>query len=546
MKLFIGKRSLSVLLVTIVALTLVLGACSSNNEPEPSASATGSPPASEAPPASSAAATDVSPYAEHLDITWLGPNFYGIPPAADSPTKRLVEEKFNVTLTLPQVDTNNVEQFNLYLSEGKTADFYLTPNDANYLTLLEQGALKEIDFADAKAKMPNYFKVLEQAADFETIKSKYEYEGKNYTVPFTDYAGLATFVMAVRQDWMTKLGITAMPANLDEYTALLRKFTFDDPDGNGKQDTYGTHGVGAYTYAAFGIPAVSSSYMPFYVDNAGKVYPVATTDNKKELLKQVAAWYKEGLVDPEMVTDKRPQQRAKWKDGKFGVLSDHPWWYALSTPENLTEMPKAVNPNAEVAYMEPYEGPHGKGSTEINLFPFQAGLTFGKDTTQEKMDRIMAIKEALVSDVDFYLRVFYGVEGEHYDLDQDGKVKIKPDYAAGEAVTELGINAIFGAIPVGFEMASDKLIANNELDLYKIAMEAKKYPTDTNFNYTGKNEDFEKYAADLKTIVGEFDVKAITGAIDIDAAWPKFVETFMAAGGQKVTDTYQQLYDASK
>lgn len=488
------------------------------------------------------------PFAKHLEITWLGYNAAGVIYPEDHETKAFIEEKFNVTIINPKVDIFNDEQVHLYFAEGKTADL-ISLKTMLYSNLIDQGVFREVDLDQAREKMPNYFKKLESTLDYETIKARTQYNGKNWSIPYSSYTSFTPHIMAIRQDWMDNLGLKNTPATLDEFEDLIRKFTFDDPDRNGKNDTYGIHGVPLYVFGAFGIPvtgslAVTTSGLPFHVDEDGKVFPVAITENKKALLKKVAEWYKEGLIDPESITDDRAKQRAKWKEGKFGILVDNPWWFAYSTKDNLSDMPKQIDPNAELTFIKPFQGPFGKGSSR-GFATVAPGFYFGKDITQEKMDRIMAIKEHIASDDDLYIRLFFGEEGKHFDFDQEGKIIVKPEYANSENVAKAGLGQFYALIPLTLDFAKTYLISEREVALYETSFEAEYYPSDVNFRYQGVNEALIKYQADLNTIVSEFDVKAITGKIDIDAEWDGFVRTFMNAGGQQVVDEYQRLYDES-
>ena len=45
--------------------------------------------------------------------------------------------------------------------------------------------------------------------------------------------------MSYRQDWADKVGITKAPETIDEFYDMIYKFTYNDPDGNGKRDTFG-------------------------------------------------------------------------------------------------------------------------------------------------------------------------------------------------------------------------------------------------------------------------------------------------------------------
>ncbi|MFJ4691121.1 ABC transporter substrate-binding protein [Streptomyces sp. NPDC088766] len=59
-------------------------------------------------------------------------------------------------------------------------------------------------------------------------------DGKTYGVPFSRQA----FNTYIRKDWLQKLGLQA-PTTWDEMTKTAIAFATRDPDGNGKDDTYG-------------------------------------------------------------------------------------------------------------------------------------------------------------------------------------------------------------------------------------------------------------------------------------------------------------------
>lgn len=548
------KRSVVTLLAFIVAFTLVLAACSKNNgnntaSSSPSAAA----PSSSAPAASeSAPASEADPFAEHLEITILGFGDGALNGAQVTPVQKMLEEEFNVTFKIPPVSVASEEQRNLYFAEGNEAD--LTIALGQFTTLIDQGVFKELDMADVEKKMPNWIKSLETVLPYELAKSKVSYKGKYYTLPWANYSAVQPFVQMVRQDWLDNLGITTLPATIDEFTELLRKFTFDDPDKNGKNDTYGTSlrigqypsnsEYGAYLYGAFGIPA---NTLAFYADEQGKIYAIATSENRKKMLKQLAAWYKEGIIDPEMVTDTRALQRDKWQAGKFGILSDHPWWFAPSTPTSLSLSPGTVNPAARTSYMTPYTGPDGfSGSTFVNYAPANHAFYIGVNTPQNKIDRILAIQDRLSADDELYIRMLYGEEGVHYDKDADGKIVPKPEFVIPENMAKAGIGEFFSVKPITWDFVQKYTLVSGDKAAYDISMANKYYPDDVNFGFSGQNEALVKYTADLKTMISEFDFRAIRGEIDLDKEWASFTAKFMEMGGREIIDEYQKLHDEAK
>jgi len=60
-------------------------------------------------------------------------------------------------------------------------------------------------------------------------------DGKVLGFPF---AQLGPMFFAIRRDWLDNLGLEA-PDTFEEAYGVWRAFTFDDPDGNGKDDTHG-------------------------------------------------------------------------------------------------------------------------------------------------------------------------------------------------------------------------------------------------------------------------------------------------------------------
>ncbi|NUR28734.1 MAG: sugar ABC transporter substrate-binding protein [Catenulispora sp.] len=59
-------------------------------------------------------------------------------------------------------------------------------------------------------------------------------KGKTYAVPFSAQAN----VLLVRKDWLDKLGLQP-PKTWDDLATVAQAFTTQDPDGDGKNDTYG-------------------------------------------------------------------------------------------------------------------------------------------------------------------------------------------------------------------------------------------------------------------------------------------------------------------
>ena len=65
------------------------------------------------------------------------------------------------------------------------------------------------------------------------------YNGKNWGVPKVFLEGATGLLPAYNSNWLKKVGYTEPPKTLEQLEDVLTKFAKNDPDGNGKNDTYG-------------------------------------------------------------------------------------------------------------------------------------------------------------------------------------------------------------------------------------------------------------------------------------------------------------------
>ncbi|GAA0945180.1 sugar ABC transporter substrate-binding protein [Kribbella koreensis] len=99
-------------------------------------------------------------------------------------------------------------------------------NDSSQLgTMVSQGIVREVDLS----KVPGTDQLLASALASATAG-----DGKVYGVPYSAQAS----ALLIRKDWRAKTGLP-VPKTLEQFTALAKAFTTQDPDGNGKADTYG-------------------------------------------------------------------------------------------------------------------------------------------------------------------------------------------------------------------------------------------------------------------------------------------------------------------
>lgn len=247
------------------------------------------------------------------------------------------------------------EKFPVLMASGDLPDIFRT-NAQSYLPQLVEGNLVA-PLDDALAKVGR--DIVGNARDGHLAFG--QYGGKQYAIPGS--YSLKYFAQNIRMDWLDNLGL-AVPVTLDEFRDVARAFTFSDPDGNGKNDTYGT---------AFrqNVNFIDSWFLPFGVApnhhqiglwqvRGGKHTNDWVQPGMKEALLNLADMYREGVIHPESLTFDWNQWWGAYLQNKVGM------WY--HQPRRLSEMNnslmKAGVKNAKMWPIAPPKGPYGQGTAD--------------------------------------------------------------------------------------------------------------------------------------------------------------------------------------
>ncbi len=424
-----GTRSRPVLLTALLAL--VLSACgqtpSAATTPAAPTSGTTSSGATAAPAAATAAPdTSTAPTAapaaggEPVDLElWVSASVSEAgPPPADWAVYDIVREKLGVNLKIVMLPTDFADadaKINAAAAANALPDLFQVNRDTWY-RLVEAGLLAPVD--DLLPQMP------------ERTKTHYSDEQRNKLVTLDGVMyGLAdpgalprTDGLVVRQDWLDKLGLKA-PTNLDEFMTVAKAFTDQDPDGNGKADTYGfgaflespgfySMGLGPrfdFIYGAYGVAGVWNLSQDAFGLNVRNPSYMQATQYVKSLIDAK-------VIDPDWPTLKKDEFRARWKQGKYGMMIEN--FAALSTKANYKDFDTNF-PEGEFAVLAPPAGPDGKRSLGVSV---QSARIFAVSQTAVaagKGPKVAGLLEWMSSDEGYYL-VGFGQEGVNYVRDEKG------------------------------------------------------------------------------------------------------------------------------
>ena len=375
-------------------------------------------------------------------------------------------------------------------------------------------------------------------------------DGKIYGIPsvyFYPVEGkdsIPNRVLWVRRDWSNNLGI-ADPVTLPEFTEMLRAFTFDDPDGDGKKDTLGISGYirdGELRgldpiFGAFGVIQHGATWS----EVNGKVVYNPTKPEMKDALAYLNSLYKEGILDPEFYMLNSSQWMERVYQGKIGVWQGS-WW---EPEQRTTSIVKNTGVDTMVgglikAVHAPV-GPKGFKGNSASL-ALSEGVYF---ITVDSKDPSVSVKlfnwlfSPAGRDYDF------GIEGVNFDV-IDGvrtrSVTNPPDI----------YRRLYHLSYVPWSEGEFKRNALDEVkqdqDLFKFAWEALKVSADdavTSAIPYYKSDSLLEYGPELQKMWIEYAIKIIIGEYPL-SEWDTFVELWNKNGGEVITREMNEYYASTR
>ncbi|RTE11702.1 extracellular solute-binding protein [Paenibacillus whitsoniae] len=393
-------KTLSKVAISLVASSLMLSACSDSKKESKSSTA----------PANSAATSASSDAKkEKLDLKWMViADASAQLPAADKDfVKSVIEEKFNVKLNWTYLPNGQdyTTKLNTMIASGDIPDvFYADGISSN--NYIRDGVARDLTGIVTPAKMPNYFKYWVTEANLKT----YQVQGafKRAPVPYeTNY--YRTFY--IRKDWLDKLNLK-MPTNYDELVNVMKAFTFNDPDGNGKNDTYGFTAAGGGTSVSMDFPEfLKNGFVgDTYVDSNDQFIDVRTDIRMQGVLDDIKKLLDLKVVDPDWFLNKYGQHFDKAAQGKAGIVIGQGRDLAFDNNPAGLQM-KSKQAGQTTADWEPFH-PWEKTGTWVETIPGNPFMISSK-SSDAKVQRSIEILDWLAGEEGFLL-TRYGKEGVDY------------------------------------------------------------------------------------------------------------------------------------
>lgn len=344
------KRITGLLLAAAVAVTAMGCGTKADEAPASSGESTGQ--EAQAPAAESGSQENASGASgERVPIRWLTTGDAAAEVIKDG--DRIIEEinnRLGIDLTVEIVPEGNTEKVNVAMASGDFPDV-VTGDYGTSATQqwIDDGMVIALnDYMDANPDMKAWL----ESYDWSAINGSY------FGIPFITQYNAANALIIMRQDWLDNLGMS-YPETLDDMKAVLEAFTFDDPDGNGQNDTYG--------YSAEKISSANSTpfdwvffgnglkYADYALDANDNVIPWFEDPSFIPSMEYIKGLWDSGVIDPELMLNDTPKKEEKFYQGKIGAMPGALFRHVTRHENSLREL----NPDASIAYGHAPKGPDG-------------------------------------------------------------------------------------------------------------------------------------------------------------------------------------------
>lgn len=231
------------------------------------------------------------------------------------------------------------QKLGLSVNSGDIPDMFVV-SPAQLLMYHEAGLIADLTPAYEAEASANTRDILTQ--DPVALKAA-TIDGKLLGIPLTDASVTSASVLWIRQDWMDKLGIEP-PTSMADVLEISRRFTEEDPDGNGVNDTIGLAMDKNIWGAIAGLQGFFNGYHAYpgiWFERDGKLTFGSVQPEMRDALLALQKMYASGQIDPEFGVKDINQITETIAQGKCG-MEFGVWWNPYH-PLNLSQQ---NNPDA--------------------------------------------------------------------------------------------------------------------------------------------------------------------------------------------------------
>jgi len=538
------KRKLLSLALVILLLVSSLAGCGSTAPAAPAESSAASVSASAESSSASAPAEETK---EPVKLVWwVGQGFTlneAYANAADSPFhKGLIEQTgVDIEWQFPTAGTDATQAFNLMLASDTLPDIIFNNVMADAERYMSEGVIR--DLTDKMAEYsPAYYKWLQSNAAYD--KAMKTDSGKYYGYGFFREAGGwndSYLGPVIRQDRLDECGLKS-PVTISDWDNTLR--TFKAKYGNALSfawSRFKTTGISG----AFG--AYGATDATYFVNASGKVQLAQAQPEWKNYMAQLNKWWKDGLIDQDVLTLDDNAARAKALNGDISI--------AITSMGQLTNWNADAEKNANGAKWTGLQYPKGDDGTLSMVFGgYGIGNVASVITTACSDDELKTamnlLDYAYTEEGSLYWN--FGKKDVSWKYNDKNEVEYLPIVTEDPDGLNNAISKYGGSTWSGSCIQLTRLlhlknsaisIAANDLWFYPNEAVTAKWTVPPGVTFTAdESTQMDELANTIGTYVSETAVKFITGEEDL-ANFDKYVAQLDSMGLAKLLEIRQTAYD---
>ena len=351
--------------------------------------------------------------------------------------------------------------------------------------------------------------------------------------------GYGMFTRTIRQDWLDNLGLE-VPKTVDDLYEVAKAFTFNDPDGNGKDDTYGLTAAGTWNlqdiFQAFGCRLDNTGGGSICYDPVDNCWLDSMLKPEMvECLTYLNKMYSEGILDQELFTNKGSNMRDKVSSGVYGST-----FYWVNYSADAYNILKNVNPTAsftEIPYLT------GNRTEKINHVTANGTPNAILKSTEDAKGMLNAYIDMVYGSEELNLFTTNGMEGVNYRRDGNKLYTLLDD--SGTAIPTPGIGGLLPSVNEKYYKLTDGMSAEEEADaIARLDRANSFYDTTSNpglWLCEQKNDSI--YSSTYLSIGGDISIAfetavsaAITGSVPVEEAIATYLAEVKGLGAQQVLD----------
>jgi len=213
---------------------------------------------------------------------------------------------------------------------------------------------------------------------------------------------------AYKQSWLDAVGLE-VPVNVDEFYETMKAFTYNDPDGDGQNNTYGYYGPYNFKFAlndvlkAFGLYNGTTSFIA-YNPNTGTIEDSLLSPDALTALSYVNTFFKEKMVR------------------QIGLA---PGVYDSMIPENCGSIYWSHSAEDDVVYSSiPLMGTNTENLVQMSTY---GKVYFVLAGTEDPKSAFNSFVSLVYGNEEAYLMMKYGIPERHYEVDSINEAIILND-----------------------------------------------------------------------------------------------------------------------